>query len=95
MDIPNKRLHVLFNINGVLCSYIYQVDQVSSFNLKIRCLQCRTNTSVASPVLSGGDRHINIHTCLEVKAGSGGVGREEKTSKMCVFNGPVSHYIGA
>lgn len=32
--------------------------------------------------------------CSEVKGGSGGVGGEEKTSKMCVFTGPVSHYIG-
>lgn len=39
-------------------------------------------------------RHINIHTCSEVKGGSGGVGGEGKMSKMCVFRGPVSHYIG-
>lgn len=39
-------------------------------------------------------RQIKIHTCSEVKGGSGGVGGEEKMSKMCVFRGPVSHYIG-
>lgn len=39
-------------------------------------------------------RRINIHTCSEVKGGSGGVGGEEKTLKTCVFSGPVSHYIG-
>lgn len=37
---------------------------------------------------------INIHTHSEVKRGSEGVWREEKTFEIWVFRGPGSHYIG-